>query len=217
LCLSASSAIGQTVNFVVDPTQSAQSISPYIYGVNGELSQTQYQNLYLTFERAGGNRWTAYNWTNNASNAGSDYYYENDDYLSSSTTPGAAVLPILQNAASLNAAALITIPINGYVAATPTTVQVNPSAPGYSPATSLNSNGQHNFVPEFPTASDNTSNIPNAVYQDQFISWVQSNFPNGFTASSSQPIFISLDNEPDLWSSTHPEVHPAATTYAGLI
>ena len=33
----------------------------------------------LTFDRDGGNRWTAYNWETNASNAGSDYLYENDD------------------------------------------------------------------------------------------------------------------------------------------
>ena len=27
---------------------------------------------------------------------------------------------------------------------------------------------------------------------------------------------LSLDNEPDLWSSTHAEVHPSAVTYAEL-
>ena len=46
---------------------------------------------HLTFDRAGGNRWTAYNWETNASNAGSDYIYNNDNYLSSSNVPAEAV------------------------------------------------------------------------------------------------------------------------------
>ena len=46
-----------------------------------------------TVVRMGGNRWTAYNWENNASNAGSDYCFQNDNFLSSSNTPGAAVKP----------------------------------------------------------------------------------------------------------------------------
>ena len=48
-----------------------------------------------TMVRIGGNRWTAYNWENNASNAGSDYCFQNDDFLSSSTTPGDAVKPTI--------------------------------------------------------------------------------------------------------------------------
>ncbi len=34
---------------------------------------------------------------------------------------------------------------------------------------------------------------------------------------SNQPLAVDLDNEPDLWNSTHPEVHPAQTTYAELL
>jgi len=36
--------------------------------------------------RMGGDRWRRYNWENNDSNAGSDYEYQNDDYLSASTS-----------------------------------------------------------------------------------------------------------------------------------
>jgi len=52
--------------------------------------------------RAGGNRFTAYNWENNASNAGRDYMFQNDAYLvmSSSTgdEPGDALRPLLETA-----------------------------------------------------------------------------------------------------------------------
>ena len=203
LLLGVSSAAAQTVNFTIDPTQSVQAISPYIYGINSSTNTA----LNLTAVSPGGNRWTAYNWTNNASNAGSDYLYENDNYLSSSTTPGAAVQGMLQAAANANQAALITIPINGYVAADESG-PVNPSIPP--------SQSPH-FVPEYPTPSADPNPAANHVYQNQFIQWVNTHFPNGFASGSRQPIFISLDNEPDLWSSTHPEVHPNAVTYAELV
>jgi hypothetical protein len=206
LVLSASAA-GQSVTFTIDPTQSVQTISPYIYGANAGLSQTGYSGLNLTAERLGGNRWTAYNWTTNASNAGSDYMYSNDNYLSSSMIPGAAVQPTLQDAANRNAAAIITVPMAGYVSADENG-PVNPNTPpDQSP----------HFVPSFPTSSADPNPAANHVYQDQFLNWAKTNFPAGFTAGSTKPIFVSLDNEPDLWSSTHPEVHPTPATYAEMV
>ncbi|HEV3417604.1 MAG TPA: glycoside hydrolase family 44 protein [Pirellulales bacterium] len=208
LIVATSSAAGQAVNFAIDPTQGAQAISPYIYGINpGGANQSALNSLNPTFERLGGNRWTAYNWTTNASNAGSDYLYENDNYLSSSTTPGAAVTGTLQDAASRNAGALITIPTNGYVSNDESGPVDKSIPPSQSP----------HFTPEYPTASADPAPAANHVYQDQFVSWAKTNFPNGFTSGSKQPIFFSLDNEPDLWSSTHPEVHPNPATYAEMV
>ncbi len=100
------------VTMTVDAAQNVQAISPYIYGTNDPSRITA-----ATSSRLGGNRWTAYNWTNNDSNAGSDYYFQNDNALSSSTTPGAAVLPTLQADATKGAATLLTIPTAGYVSA----------------------------------------------------------------------------------------------------
>jgi fibronectin type 3 domain-containing protein len=67
------------VTITVDPTKT-KAISPYIYGTNFYSGNTSPQPNF-TFDRDGGNRWTAYNWINNGSNAGSDYFYENDNYL----------------------------------------------------------------------------------------------------------------------------------------
>ena len=53
--------------------------------------------------RMGGNRWTAYNWENNASNAGSDWCFQNDGLLSSSDTPGEAVKPTITQAKNAGA------------------------------------------------------------------------------------------------------------------
>src|SRR6185295_13885040 len=53
------------------------------------------------------------------------------------------------------------------------------------------------------------------VYADEFVSWLESQFPNAQT-DAARRIFYMLDNEPDLWSSTHSEIHPNAVTYTEL-
>ena len=52
-------------------------ISPLIYGSNGQGGD---RAANITARRYGGNRTTGYNWQNNASNAGTDYLNESDDF-----------------------------------------------------------------------------------------------------------------------------------------
>jgi autotransporter-associated beta strand protein len=202
-------ASAQSVNFSINTSQTAP-ISPYIYGING-TSLGGYTNP--TFERTGGNRITAYNWTNNYSNAGSDWFYENDNAYSSSTTAGAGMAAAINPAMSVGAGIVVAVPINGYVAA---------NDPGGSHDVRLNSDGTFNpnwladnFVPEEPfkpgaPASFTLTPSPSSsvVYEDEFVNWVKQTYPQGFTANTTTPIWFELDNEPDLWTSTHPEIRP---------
>jgi hypothetical protein len=48
------------------------------------------------------------------------------------------------------------------------------------------------------------------VYEDEMVSWLTK------TGDPNATLLFQLDNEPDLWSSTHAEVHPVAVTYAEL-
>jgi hypothetical protein len=190
----------QQVTFIINEGQAGVAISPFIYGINGQQSAGQN----LTFERYGGNRWTAYNYMNNASNAGSDYLFENDNYLGGGNVSGGAVLPLLQNAQTYGAGALVTIPINGYVAADFSGSLGPPFTP---PAQSTH------LAPEYPAQAQDPAPAPNHVYQNGFVQIMKNNFPS----NPNQPLAFDLDNEPDLWSSTHPEVHPNNTTYAELL
>jgi Glycoside hydrolase family 44/Bacterial Ig-like domain len=213
-----------TVHFTIDPSQNVHSISRYIYGVNQSLTGP-YSNL--TLERAGGNRWTAYNWENNASNAGSDYLFQNDDALGGGDTPGGAVIPTLNDAASHNAAALITVPMNGYVAADKNgggNVEFNNNM--WDPVHETWVNGTPNpnyllqrFKQELPRKGSAFTLTPNPsdqyVYEDEFVNWVKTEYPASQT-NPNTPIFFDLDNEPDIWSSTHAEVHPNPITYDEL-
>lgn len=208
LLLGGSAAQAETVTFTVDAAQNVRPISRYIYGINDPLTQ----QANLTFRRMGGNRWTAYNWVNNASNAGSDFHYQNDDYLGGGDTPGGALIGAINNANANTAALLVTVPINGYVAADKNGGgDVRNSGKDYL---------KTRFHQERAVKGSPFTLHPNPattlVYQDEFVNWVKVKYPYSQTAGSARPIWFSLDNEPDLWSSTHAEVHPSAVTYAEL-
>ncbi|HXJ20798.1 MAG TPA: glycoside hydrolase family 44 protein [Polyangia bacterium] len=191
------------VTFTIRTDMDVHPISPLIYGWNGADAIADDGQ---TVVRAGGNRWTAYNWENNASNAGSDYLFQNDDYLDSSTAPGDAVKSTLDPAKSHGAAALITIPIVDYVAA------------DTSPGGNVQNSGSDYLMTRFKqnapakgsafTLTPSTSDAH--VYQDEFANWVKANY-------GAQQVVFSLDNEPDLWYQTHAEVHPDQVTYAELV
>jgi hypothetical protein len=194
------------VHFAVDVTRDVHPISRFVYGVNQPLTGP-FAHLALT--RLGGNRWTAYNWENNASNAGTDWYNQNDGYLSASDVPGEAVRPTIAAAQALDAAALVTVPINGYVAADKDGGGDVNQTPNYLAV---------RFRQSQPAkgAPFNLTPDPNDgfVYQDEFVNWVLHEFPGA--EDPAHPVFYELDNEPDLWPSTHPRIHPDPTTYAEL-
>jgi hypothetical protein len=201
------------VTFEIDSAQNVHSISPYIYGVNDVARAA---GAHAALARLGGNRLTAYNWENNASNAGSDYQFENDDYLCgngacqpTSDTPGALLAGFVAAAAAAHAAAVVTVPIVDYVSA-----DKNP------PGDVRNSGANYletRFRKNLPAKGAAFQYPPDAsdayVYEDEMVAWLSRQV--GQTAPGAVVLF-QLDNEPDLWSSTHAEVHPAPVTYAEL-
>jgi hypothetical protein len=184
-------------------------ISPYVYGtnINDWAGRSRGQRL----GRLGGNRWTAYNWETNASNAGADFQHQNDAFLGGGETPGEAVRPHVARAFAAGASMVVTVPIAGYVSAD--------KAPG----------GDVSRTPDWlsarfhesrPSKGSGFSYPPNTgdrvVYQDEFVAWLESAVDA--RRDPARTIFYSLDNEPDLWASTHPRIRPAgAVTYAELV
>jgi hypothetical protein len=191
------------VTITVNPT-ATKPISPYIYGINFYSGVTGAPPL-LTFDRDGGNRWTAYNWGTNASNAGSDYLYENDNYLSPSTVPAEAVRSFIAGDQTNDLASLVTFQLQGLV-----------SGDESGPVSTTNPPD----MTRFKTVVDKKSTVSSApftltppttdanVYMDEFIWALDQKFSGVgiFGASPTHPTFISLDNEPELWNSTHLEV-----------
>ena len=191
------------VTITIDPTKT-KPISPYIYGINFYSGVTGAPPQ-LTFDRAGGNRWTAYNWETNASNAGSDYLYENDDYLSSSTVPAEAVRVFIAGDQSSGLASLMTVQLQGLVSADesgPVSVTSPPDLSRFKTVVDQKSTvSSAPFTITPPTTGAN-------VYMDEFVWALDQKFSGQgiFGANPAHPTFVSLDNEPELWNSTHLEV-----------
>jgi hypothetical protein len=183
---------------------SAHAISPWIYGLNFYTGITNAPPL-LTLDRAGGNRWTAYNWENNASNAGSDYQYQSDAYLSSSATPAEAVRALVAADHTAGAASLVTVQMQGWVAADeagPVSTSNPPDTARFKPVVFKKSTQSAAAFTTSPPTSDN------AVYMDEFAWALDQKFASQgiFAANAATPTLVQLDNEPELWNSTHLEI-----------
>lgn len=114
------SAIAAIVPMQVDAGSTGKAISPMIYGVNfGATSHfSPAGNPRAGLFRAGGDRWSTYNWVNNASNGAIWWSYRNDGYLSTSSQPGEAVTNrATQVFSNPSGKLLITVPMLGRVAA----------------------------------------------------------------------------------------------------
>jgi len=204
------------VKLTVRADTAVHGISPLIYGINGTADVAK--NLPAVV-RSGGNRLTAYNWENNGSNAGSDYCFQNDRTFvpSGTNTPGNAVKPMLDEAKTRGHATIVTVPIVDYVAADSNDNGDGGAGPPACVGDVRKSGSSYlttRFKQNKPTKTGAFALTPDLtdafVYQDEFVNWVKASW-------GAQNVLFSLDNEPDLWSGTHAEIHPAKVGYDELV
>ena len=207
ICVNAAaegSAEQAAVTITVEPSNT-HAISPFIYGVN-IATTIEHLPPSLTLDRTGGNRWTAYNWETNASNAGSDYQYQNDASLSSSKEAGAAVTTLIASDQKAGMASMLTVQMQGLVAGDvdgPVSVANPPDRKRFKKVFYEKKSVTNDPFTVKPPASDDY------VYMDEFIWAVEQKFSGQDIFSArpkTQPVFVSLDNEPELWKSTHLEI-----------
>jgi Glycoside hydrolase family 44 len=200
-------AAAEGVTVTINPAQT-HAISPYIYGINDGVTGAPTD---LTFARRGGNRWTAYNWETNASNAGSDYLYQNDNYLSSSATPAEAVRGFIAGNQVSGMASLVTVQMQGLVAGDESGAVSTSNPPDLTRFKQVVDQKSSQSGAPFTTSPPTTDAY---VYMDEFLWSLDQKFAGqsifGLTPTT-QHVFAQLDNEPELWNSTHLEVqgpHP---------
>ncbi|HTA94456.1 MAG TPA: glycoside hydrolase family 44 protein [Polyangiaceae bacterium] len=194
------------VSLVVNCRAPGHPISPYIYGMAGEVTDTG-----ATTRRWGGNRSTRYNWQANVTNAGKDWFFENakgDDYRK-----------FLSDDRAQHLTTALTIPIVGWVAKDPGSFGFPISV--YGP--------QHAKDPYRGDAGDGTRADGNAIkpnaptqtsveatpdFMKQWVAAIVQQDAKDHARSVQQYI---LDNEPSLWSSNHRDIHPDPLSYDELL
>ena len=205
-------AEASTALISIDTTADRKLVSPYIYGINDTASL---EGLTVRSIKQGGSRMTTYNWENNYSNSGSDWFNTSDnslvsDYSSSQQKQvGLAVEKLLTQAETNGIPFTITtLPMAGYVA-----------ADGNGPILDSQVAPSSRWIPIFNRKSAPFSMTPdltdNAIYVDEYINYIVSKF--GKSTDSTGVKAYALDNTPDLWSSNHRTIHPNATTIAELM
>ncbi len=193
------------INFLVMPDEVIGPISPYIYGVN----DVDPGDINATVRRLGGNRMTGYNWTNNASNAGNDWHHMSDNWLCDShkytdcDQPGAFARHFVEANQKIGVDTLMTVPIAGYVAADKNGEVLDKEA---APNRRWKKIEFHKKRPYTLTPDPNDP----IVYEDEFVNFMVANFKK---ATDGGVKFYDLDNEPGIWPSTHPRIHPEKTSY----
>jgi hypothetical protein len=198
------------IDVEVDVNTDRREINPLIYGVAGASPQ-QLWELNATWHRLGGNPTSRYNWKANASNRGSDWYFES--VPDAGAGQGAMVDRFILDARAARAEPVITVPMGDWVARL---------GPGRSRLASFSilkygpqSGADTQWFADAGTGLDQAGrpirgNDPNdanvRVTADFQQAWVRHLAP--------RMRYYTLDNEPSLWFVTHRDAHPDGLTMA---
>ncbi len=208
----------------IDAASGRHPINPGIYGMNF-ADEALALELRLPVRRRGGNSTGRYNWQNDTSNTGSDWYFENipEDNPNPATLPnGSAADRFVEQDRRTGTRSILTVPLIGWVAR-----QRKNSHPYdcgfkvslYGAQDSVDSwdsdcgNGVHGGVPVTGNNPADTSVAATAAFVGDWIGHLAGRYG---TAATGGVAYYNLDNEPMLWNSTHRDIHPQPTSYDEL-
>ncbi len=197
------------VTLTVDAGRGRHAISPLVYGVNFASQVSGLKKAFrVPVDRWGGNSTSRYNYTNHTYNTGSDYYFENI-VASGDGTLGS----FLRTDRKRHSDSLVTVPMVGWVSKdSPSEHPFTCSFPKtdfptqnsfdyWDPNCGNGVNGSTNLTAD-PTT---TSRAVGPDFVQQMVSHLVATYGK---AKHGGVRFYDLDNEPDLWNSTHRDVHP---------
>lgn len=205
----------------VDTTTGRHAIDPHIYGMNFP-DQALAEELRLPLSRWGGNATTRYNYKNDAYNAGSDWYFEDLHYNNdtSALPDGSQADKFVEQNRAAGSDTLMTVPMIGWTAAGRddgcgfSIAEYGPqqgSDAQWRPDCGNGTSTDGTLITGNDPAETSTPAGPDFVK-----GWVQYLDGTYGNADSGGVRFYDLDNEPDLWHSTHRDVHPAGADYDEL-
>ena len=211
-----------TVHVAVDVLSTRHAISSYVYGGAYPKDAPTITDSGITVVRWGGNATSRYNWKAGTYNAANDWYYADFGYTEIGDADSAKFIQDVKSAASNP---LMTMVMLDWVAKNVTDgsaysfgIAKYGAQCGMNPYNSDDGNGLKPDCSTPITGNDpNDANFPlrdspqngdpaNTLYRSQWAAALA-------TAFGSAPHFYDMDNEIDIWSGTHRDVHPQPAAY----
>ena len=217
-----SGSAGTPVQVTVDALSNRHAISPYVYGTNFPADSNTITDTGTTLVRWGGNAASRYNWVNFDTNAANDYYYINRPMGSAPLYSDST--QFVPNVIAAGGNPIVTIGMLPWVAKDQTSYSFSVAKYGAQCSTDpynsdagngVESNCSTNVTGNNPTDADVSlldgppagGDPAGSVYRNQWLAALAPTFGNN------QPHFYDMDNEIDIWGSTHRDVHPNPSGY----
>src|SRR5271156_4584598 len=214
----ASTPPAASVNVTVDVLGERHAISPYVYGGSYPQSAATITDSGLTVVRRGGDATSRYNWQTFTYNAAADWYFEDFGYSEIGDSDSVQYIKDVEAAGSNPLMTMVMLPWVAKTSGWSFSVAKYGAQCGADPYNSDAGDGvmpgcQTNITGNDPTDADvelkdspQNGDPPGTVYRDQ---WA----PALAAAFGSAPHFYNMDNEIDIWGSTHRDVHPIPSAY----
>jgi hypothetical protein len=221
--------VGGAVTVAVDPALDRRPVNPQIFGVNFGTA-TQAAALKWPVRRWGGNSVTRYNWQNDTSNKGMDWFFMNvpEGNPAPENLPfGSAADRFLSETRASGGEPILTVPLIGwtpksrakswgfsvqsYGAQTETECTATGGAFWCQPDAGNGIRPGGVFV-----TGNNPLDTSIAIGPSFVTAWMDHLIAQFGTAGSGGIRYYALDNEPALWDSTHRDVHPQPLTFDEL-
>ena len=211
------------INVTVDALSNRHAISPYVYGGAYPQDAPTITDSGLSVVRWGGNATSRYNWKLFTYNAANDWYYEDFDYTEIGDADSAKFINDVKSAGSHPLMTMVMLPWVANTAENGTNGHWSFSVTKYGSQCSVDpyntdaGNGLKTDCATTLAANPNDANVPlldqpgtkdpqGSVYRNQWSAALA-------TAFGSAPHLYDMDNEIDIWGSTHRDVHPNPTAY----
>jgi hypothetical protein len=212
----------QTIHVTVDVLGNRHPISPYVYGGAYPKDAATITDSGITVVRWGGNATSRYNWKAGTYNAVNDWYYADFSYTEIGDADSAK---FIQDVKAAGSNPLMTMVMLDWVAknvsdgsAYSFSIAKYGAQCGVNPFNSDDGNGLKPDCTTPVTGNDpNDANFPlkdspqpgdppNTPYRNQWTAALAAAF-------GAAPHFYDMDNEIDIWSGTHRDVHPQPASY----
>lgn len=212
----------QPIIISVNVTSSLQPISPLIYGV-AFAPTADLLALNAPANRQGGDSATTYNWRQDASNHGTDWYFESIE--DQEAVKAGMTDAFIKSSLAARSAPLITVPMLGWVAKVGQGGQklASFSIAKYGPQTGSDwqwypdaGNGISSSTNQPIVGNDpNDAYVPtNSTDQKQFLQHLTSTW--GQSNAGGVKYYV-LDNEPSIWHATHRDAFPNGLSLDDLL